>query len=128
MELFMRRGLENFIIDKAVERALELGFCISVNDGEETVLKRSRSVEDIRSAMFSTDEDYFYFYASDDAKSPRVGWVRFIYGNSGYDVISDYSDNPTTEDILATANSVYDAYHDGKLEVKFSFKEEVKKD
>ena len=38
-----------------------------------------------------TDDDYLFVYKA--GQSERFGWVRFVYGNDGYDVISDYTIN-----------------------------------
>lgn len=121
METNVTAALEKFVVELIIDRAFELGFVISVNDGEETTLIRSKDKAEIIGAMFTTDADYLYFYNPIHGNTgSRLGWAYLVYGNSGYDVISDYADNPTTEDILSTANSVYDAYHDGKLKISFS--------
>lgn len=53
--------------------------------------------------MFTTDEDYLFVYDpkqpdEDDAEDGRadankIGWIWFIYGNDGHDVVSDYTTN-----------------------------------
>jgi hypothetical protein len=79
---------EGRIARKIVDTMLSFGMTVGVNDGEETVLKRSTSVNDIMQALFSTDEDYIIGYGPDGKK---VGVVYLVYGNSGWDVINDYS-------------------------------------
>lgn len=81
---------ETAIISKLVQAALASGYSMDVNDGEETVLRRSTDETAIIGAMFSTDEDYLTFRDSDGEK---IGWIYLIHGN-GEDVISDLADNP----------------------------------
>jgi hypothetical protein len=78
-----------------------------VCDGEEVTLKLSRSAEDVLKAMFTTDEDILYVH---DASGKQIGWVFFIYGNDGYDVVHDYTTN--LEPIMKTADAIADQYAD----------------
>lgn len=79
--------IEQAIILEAVEGLLSCGYSIDVYDGEGYALKRSHSAAAIMDAMRSTGEDYLYPYNGDR----QAGWVHFIYGNDGYDVIADYT-------------------------------------
>ena len=45
----------------------------------------------ILAEMFATDEDDLLICDPDSAA--KIGWFQLIYGNSGYDVVSDFSDN-----------------------------------
>lgn len=83
------RIIEEKITQKVIELAIAAGFELRVNDGEETVTPRTQDKGVLFGAMFSTDEDYLLFYMPGVKK--RVGWVMFVYGNDGTDVISDYS-------------------------------------
>ena len=51
-------------------------------------------------AMFSTDEDYLYVHKGKE----KAGWVRFIYGESGWDVICDYTTN--LESLMVEPNKI----------------------
>ena len=82
--------VERKIVQKMISLVLADGHSISVNDGEEWVVKRSSSKKEILHAMFSTDEDVLTVY---DDKGMRAAWFSFVYGNDGYDVLSDYSAN-----------------------------------
>ena len=80
---------------------------MAVFDGEEIALEASTDVRAIIAAMFSTDEDYlFAMTPGEDGKLKRAGWVRFIYGNTGFDVINDYTTN--LETVLAGTNALAD--------------------
>ena len=84
-----RIRIEGQIAAKLVEHALKTGHTVSVHDGEEWVLKRSKHADAILNAMFSTDQDLLAIRPADG--SEVFGRVTLIYGNTGYDVISDYS-------------------------------------
>ena len=70
---------------------------ISVNDGEETHhididnKNHKQITEATLKLMFTTDEDVVNFTGGH--------WVYFVYGNSGWDVISDHNDS--CSDIMA---------------------------
>ena len=87
------RAFEKAIASATIAAILAAGpdHCIDVNDGEEIVLSESRDPSAILAAMFSTDEDYLVVRSGKNAS--RDGWIRFIYGNSGFDVINDYTTN-----------------------------------
>lgn len=83
---------------KIVIAAINAGFSVGVNDGEETVLKYSRDVKEVMRALFSTDEDYLLFYRTEidngvDEDCDHFGWVYLVYGNGIDDLVNDYSTN-----------------------------------
>jgi hypothetical protein len=51
-----KRVIQRAIVKAALARELTL----SVNDGEETTLKHSKSFHDVMRALRTTDEDYLY--------------------------------------------------------------------
>ncbi len=84
-------SIEDQIIQATISALLKEGYALSVNDGEETTVDRSRNLDLIFSAMKTTDEDYLLAY--DDDGTLKSGYVRFIYGNDGADVVNDYTIN-----------------------------------
>lgn len=95
-----RIAIERKIARLTAEALVDAGFTVTVNDGEEDVVKDSTDVSAILDAMFSTGEDYLIVTFPYTGKLPGLrGWVRFIYGNDGYDVINDYT--TSLEDVLA---------------------------
>lgn len=85
--------MERWVARRVVRelKAMDEAYVFSVNDGEETVLRGAKSERKVLAAMFSTDEDWLV--VSNKYTGKRVGWVRFIYGNSGWDVVNDYTTN-----------------------------------
>lgn len=104
MTLSKRVEIERRIYSRIVKDALAQGFNVSVYDGEEYALEHSVKYTEIMKAGFSTDEDALVIYKDDK----RVGFISLIYGNCGYDVISDYTANDTMESLLTGANTLAD--------------------
>lgn len=108
MKLETRQAIERKIYSRIVKDALARGFNVSVYDGEEYALEHSASYSAIMEAGFSTDEDALVIYDNDK----RLGFISLIYGNSGWDVISDY-----------TASDEMDALLQGAFELAYKLEE-----
>ena len=93
MSVKMRQEVERKIAVAAITQLLAAGYSLGVNDSEETTIHHSRDAKAIEKAMFTTDDDYLLVYVKgDDEKDPRPQyWIHFVYGNDGFDVMSDYS-------------------------------------
>lgn len=94
MNVENRIKLEKKIVRKMCKDGIAKGWTVSVNDGEEWTIKRSKDMKAIMKAVMTTDEDIIRFR---DGTGERVGDVYLVYGNDGWDVISDYSSNPVME-------------------------------
>lgn len=105
-----RINVEAEIVTRTVEALLKAGFALSTDQGEGAFVpaKPTTSREIILSALMQTDDEHLFAFAVDaPAKSGRHrGWVRFVYGNGGFDVISDYTTN--LESVLAPVNAYAD--------------------
>lgn len=88
---------------KLINELISRDYRVSINDGEDTVINRSRDASVIIKAMAATDEDYVSFYIGEK----QAGWFRLIYGNDT-DLISDHSANDATQTIA----DAMDAYLD----------------
>ena len=76
---------ERAVVLKLVDTLLAAGFEFAVDDGEERhpwTTDRAAVLD----AILNTDEDVLHV-----RKDGRNGWVLLVYGNSGWDVICDYS-------------------------------------
>lgn len=93
---------ERQIARQIIDDGIAAGYTIDVDDGGAIVLKRSVDPEAILAAMFSTDGDKLIFNDGDR----RKGSVWFVYGNSGWDVVADYS--LSLEHIMANADKLSD--------------------
>lgn len=86
-----RIRLEEKIGGKIVRALLAAGYSISVHDGDTFTLSRSTDPKAVLAAMFTSDDDRLYVRPRDEPKAPHLGWVWLIYGNGGWDVVSDYT-------------------------------------
>lgn len=85
-------SLHEQIATALVDNAVNDGFMISINNGEETIVNRSRNSGDIINAMFHTEIDTLML----NVEEWRVGFITLIYDNerNGLDVIRDHTDIP----------------------------------
>jgi hypothetical protein len=91
MSVKMRQIVEKEICTEIVKSLLIAGFSISVDNGGDSATKPRVASGPILKAMFLTDEDRLFVYK--DGQSDWAGWVYLVYGNDGWDVLSDYTVN-----------------------------------
>lgn len=104
-----RQRIERAIVRRVVKDALAAGYALDVDDGgEELAATGVTTVQAAMDALMNTDQDDLYL-----TRDGKRSWVRFVYGNDGWDVISDYSVN--IEAVLAGAEALA-----GKLEARAS--------
>lgn len=72
-----------------------------IDNGDDTT-KRLADRDAILREMFATDDERLLLYR----KGRAGGWVSLVYGNDGFDVISDYTTN--LEGVLKPANELAD--------------------
>ena len=91
----MRQRVEREIAASAVDALIRAGYAISVDNGDNSEgkyeIEKSRDRAAIASSMFQTDEEYVI--AVDKHTGKLQGYIFFVYGNDGWDVISDYTVN-----------------------------------
>ena len=105
MSVKMRQHVERQIARRLILDGLAAGYSLSVdNGGDEDEIAPSHKCKEILDAMFATDDEHLKFHK--DGK--YVGWVYFVYGNDGYDVISDYTVN--LEHVMAGVEKLSDKY------------------
>lgn len=95
----IRVEIEKRIARKALETMIGAGYYVRVHDGEEWACSITQNIDQALSAMMATDEDRVFVLRHNTAgegfgkKYQQVGWVHFVYGNDGFDVICNYSTN-----------------------------------
>jgi hypothetical protein len=89
---------ERAVARKLVRNLLSRGLSVSVNDGEEWTVVRSRKEHEILGALATTELDELI--AAGDA-GERKGWFQLIWGNepSGECLIADHSSNQLCETV-----------------------------
>ena len=102
-EVAARQRIERAIVRRVVKDALTAGYRLDVYDGgDEPAVAGARTLKAAMDALLNTDEDQLVLRHPEG----RSGWVRFVYGNGGWDVISDYSAVDHIETLLAGANAL----------------------
>ena len=91
----LRNRIEEQIVERCIADLLAAGYSLGVHDGEEITIHHSTNAAAVRKAMFTTDEDRLFVYLKTGPQGKRdwFGWVFFVYGNDGWDVISDNTCN-----------------------------------
>lgn len=105
-EVQKRQKVERRIVRRLIFDALKAGFSFNVNNGGDTneLPAPTNKAKDVLATMFATDSEHLLLYK--DGKS--FGWVFLVYGNDGWDVVSDYSIN--LEPVMAGATQLADKY------------------
>lgn len=112
-----RQRVEQTIVLVTAQALLDAGYLLGVNDGEEITVHHCRDIDKIHAALFTTDEDYLFAYQDADQDDPLNveqgskndrpdAWVRCIYGNDGWDVISDWCPADTLEKAIGEGTVV----------------------
>lgn len=82
-----RQMVEEAIARRVVTDAIAAGYSLAVDNGEETG-EKSNIIEVIMRELGTTDEDTISFYKN---SKQREGFVYLVYGNSGHDVMANWS-------------------------------------
>jgi hypothetical protein len=104
-----RIAIEREVTMRAVEALTAAEYLVSVYDGEEYPLTRSSCVPALMRSVGTVDDEYLEVWTRGTGphNPPRSkGWIRLVYGNDGYDVISDYTVN--LESVLEPVNAYAD--------------------
>ena len=88
-EIARRIRVEQRIVRLVVKLALAAGWTLSVDTGgDEYDLEDSTKFGEVLKAMMEVDDEKLRL-----RRGKETGWIWFVYGNGGWDVISDYSTN-----------------------------------
>jgi hypothetical protein len=123
----MRQAIERKIVVATIKALLDAGFDLAVDNGDDSGLAAgwTRDADRVLSFMFDTDDVHLMARklqsdcAADHDACKGVaytGWVYFVYGNDGPDVISDYTAN--LESVLGPVNAMADRIADGCFDVE----------
>lgn len=89
-DLQRRIKLEQRIVKSLISELLTQGFALSVYDGEEHhAITTNR--QDVINAIMETDEDVLHVYESTNPLAKHLGFILLVYGNDGWDVMSDWT-------------------------------------
>ena len=102
--------MEHAVIEAALDSLLAAGYFITVDDGEDFPVKKSRDKDKILEALGSVVSESLIVYEATGVGFKSVGSINLIYGNDGWDVIADNSGN--LEWILSNATLVSEELQD----------------
>ena len=98
-----RIRMERRILRKLLTTIVQHGMWCEIDNGEECS-NASNKVSYLMDFAGATDMETVGFGIEDTTQVKGYkwkGWFNLVYGNSGWDVISDYSANQVTEMIMA---------------------------
>ena len=90
--------IEKKIVGLVLNSVYSSGYTCRLFDGESWATNKDATIKEIMYYLMSTDEETLVVY---DAAGKRVGAIYLVYGNDGYDVIADHTDNIEINDILS---------------------------
>jgi len=100
MKLAKRMRDEKIAASGLVKAILKAGYMISIDNGEDWPVKKSRSYREVMDNLWACDEEKLLL--RDMVSGEKIGWFYLVFGNSGAELVCDYSDNDA-------CNAVYDA-------------------
>lgn len=108
MSVKMRQRVERLIVRRFILDAKAKGYLFNVDNGgdEYELSEPTNNVPKVLAAMFATDDERLYVFEPKEDKP--FAWVYLVYGNSGWDVVNDYTAN--LEDVMTGANELADKY------------------
>lgn len=107
-EVAQRIHVERAIVRAFVDAVLKAddAYTLRVHDGEDFATDKTRDPDAIVQAIMSTDEDRLYVYNAER----RIGFLYLVYGNSGWDVMADYTATPEFKAFVQPADNLADAF------------------
>lgn len=96
---------EQQIAERAVKALFAASYRLGVQNGGDDEqgpfgydanIGMQPSADRVLAVMFQTDDEFLKAYKLGNSTDVCDGWIRFVYGNSGWDVISDYTTNLET--------------------------------
>lgn len=94
------------ISSRLVGKALSLGYLLSVDDGEEMAIEKSRDRSAITAEFFATDQTNLMIHKAD---GEYIGHIMLIHGND-LDLISDYGAKAGNLDVMEEIANAADTY------------------
>jgi len=111
-------NIERAIVKTIIQDALDLGYTVIHNDGEEVTSRaepqydREKTIVEMMDNIRHCDEEYLTI----GKNGKRIGGIFLVYGNDGYDVICDHTDNEEMTEILAGANKLAETFEQNLLQ------------
>lgn len=100
--------IERKIAAKVVEDILAAGYSITIayHDSNSDTIVQSTDAAAIVAELNQCDVEYLLVHEAGSNRFEHLGWVEFVYGNSGYDLIAENTNS--LEWLLAGAEALAD--------------------
>ena len=121
MSIKMRIEVERKIVTAIVKDALKAGYRLtpSLERGYDREagdpLLGSTDVKAVLAELTAGDDAHLFIHAADGpvidgSTLVSVGWVYFVFGNDGWDVVSDYTTNLDKLGLMTRADKIAKRY------------------
>lgn len=108
----LRRWMELAIAHRVIDALRRGGFDLHADNGEDRTTTKATD-DQLIECLFACDEARLYATRDNERGLAFSGWVFFVLGNDGFDVVSDYTAN--LEEWLAPVNEYADTLAEGGL-------------
>lgn len=98
-----RAFVELQVVDAIIKAAVDAGYHLEV-EGEEGEGVDTSDASALKVLLFNLDDAIVLVFNGKGRKA--FGWIRLVFGNDGWDLVSDYSVN--LEEFLAPVQAVAD--------------------
>ena len=112
MTLANRIALEKRIVTAVVQDAIVAGYDLQVYGDGEDFTPRTTDAETIISTLTDLDDAFPKLRLPQTDDAHHVHWIRFVFGNDGWDVISDYTVSLDETTVLKRADAISDKAQD----------------
>lgn len=105
-----RLSIEANIVTRVVDALLSAGYRLNVHDGDGFDDRPKEPTTDraaVLAELMQTDDEFLKAEPPVASVGMSRGWVRFVYGNDGPDVVCDYS--LSLEEVLSPVNAYADS-------------------
>mgnify|MGYP001203946185 FL=1 len=112
MDIQTRIQVERLIVKSAMDSLIEQGYSVAtyVDNDLSELSTPTRNIDEIMDLLMESDEDTVIV----SRRGSRIGTLQFVYGNDGWDVLSDYS--TTLEDALQRTGSLAERLQEADLD------------
>jgi hypothetical protein len=91
-----RMEMERRMASALVKACFANGGMVSIHNGEEWAIRKSRNYRSVMDALWQCDEEHVVAHRADGT---RAGSFYLVYGNDGYDLVADYTANEFCNEI-----------------------------
>jgi hypothetical protein len=115
LRIELERRIVRTIVTDAIAKGYRLAVSLERGYDVEDMLLGSVDINRIVNEATAGDESHLFIQpgTGDTVKDGSIishGWVYFVFGNDGWDVVSDYTTNLDGLGILDRANAIAEAY------------------